>query len=161
MVADGPTIYTSGMESKNKTTKMPATHRWYRGADVPMRVIRRFADQVAERFQPEKIILFGSHAYGKPHADSDVDILVVMPARNELDQAIRIRLSVDYQFPLDLLVRTPRNLAWRLAEGDAFLREVVAKGKVLYEKDEPRVGTKGRDGSTRSSKARIHSASDA
>ena len=94
----------------------PPPRRWYRGADVPMRLIRRFARQVAERFRPDKIILFGSHAYGAPHADSDVDILVVMPARNELDQAVRIRLAVDHNFPLDLLVRTPRNMAWRLAE---------------------------------------------
>jgi predicted nucleotidyltransferase len=52
-----------------------------------MRVIRRFARQVGERFQPDKIMLFGSYAYGKPHADSDVDILVVMPCRNPLRQA--------------------------------------------------------------------------
>src|SRR5205809_2253032 len=118
--------------------------RWYRGADVPMRAIRRFARQVAERFRPDKIILFGSYAYGKPHADSDVDILVIMPARNELDQALRIRLTIDYTFPMDLLVRTPKNLSWRLAEGDWFLREVMAKGKVLYEKNHPRMGTKSR-----------------
>ena len=48
-----------------------------------MRVIRRFARQVAERFEPERIILFGSHAYGTPHAASDVDILVIMPAKNQ------------------------------------------------------------------------------
>lgn len=41
-----------------------------------MRVIRRFARQVVERFHPDRIILFGSHAYGTPHVDSDVDILV-------------------------------------------------------------------------------------
>ena len=56
-----------------------------------MSEIRRFARQVAERFHPEKIILFGSHAYGTPHADSDVDILVIMPARNRHDQAYKIR----------------------------------------------------------------------
>ena len=56
--------------------------RCFRVADVPIAEIRRFARQVAERFQPEMIILFGSHAYGTPHADSDVDILVIMPARN-------------------------------------------------------------------------------
>ena len=109
-----------------------------------MRVIRRFARQVAERFRPDKIILFGSYAYGKPHADSDVDILVIMPARNELDQALRIRLTIDYNFPMDLLVRTPKNLSWRLAEGDWFLREVMAKGKVLYEKGDKGMGRKGR-----------------
>src|SRR4029077_8247623 len=108
--------------------------RWYRGADIPMAVIRRFARQVAERFQPEKIILFGSYAYGTPHQDSDVDILVVMPARNQLDQAVKIELACDPPFPLDIIVRTPKNLAWRLAEGESFLREIMSKGKVLYEK---------------------------
>ena len=48
--------------------------------------------EIAERFHPEKIILFGSHAYGTPHADSDVDLLVIMPARNMIDQAVRIRM---------------------------------------------------------------------
>src|ERR1043165_2658197 len=123
--------------------------RWYRGADVPMRLIRRFARQVAERFHPEKIILFGSHAYGQPHADSDVDILVIMSARNELAQAVKICLAVEYPFPLDLLVRTPHNLAWRLAEGDSFLREVMDRGKVLYEKADGRVGAQGRSRSPR------------
>jgi hypothetical protein len=89
--------------------------RWYRGADIPLRVIRRFARQVAERFQPDRIILFGWHAYGTPHADSHVDILVVMPARNQLDEAFRIRWEVPAPFPMDLIVRTPSNLAWRLA----------------------------------------------
>src|SRR5438309_12075119 len=110
-----------------------------------MRVMRGFARQVAERFQPDKIILFGSYAYGTPHADSDVDILVIMPARNELDQALRLRLTVDYHFPLDLLVRTPKNLSWRLAEGDSFLREVIGRGKVLYEKTDGRLGPQGRE----------------
>jgi predicted nucleotidyltransferase len=140
--------------------KAEPTH-WHRGEKVPLRAIRRFASEVAERFQPEKIILFGSHAYGVPHADSDVDILVIMPARNELSQAMRIRLSVNYDFPLDLLVRTPKNLAWRLAEGDWFLTEVMAKGKVLYEKDNPRVGAKGQRRSARRSKAGARTAPDA
>jgi len=117
---------------------------WYRGADIPLRVIRRFARQVAERFQPEKILLFGSYAYGIPHADSDVDILVIMPARNQLDQAVRISLAIDPPFPLDLIVRTPKNMKWRLQEGDSFLREIVSKGKVLYEKADAGVGEEGR-----------------
>jgi predicted nucleotidyltransferase len=108
--------------------------RWYRGANIPRRLIRRFAREVAERFHPEKIILFGSYAYGQPHADSDVDVLVIMPARNEMDLAVKICLAVEYNFPLDLLVRTPKNLARRLAEGDSFLREIMDRGTVLYEK---------------------------
>jgi uncharacterized protein len=109
-----------------------------------MRLIRRFARQVAEKFHPEKIILFGSHAYGTPHADSDVDILVVMPARNQLDQAVKISYTIDPPFPLDIIVRTPHNMRWRLAEGDSFLREITTKGKVLYEAADGRVGTKSR-----------------
>src|SRR5438876_176101 len=124
-------------KSRGKTPE-PAEGPWYRGADIPMTVIRRFARQVAERFDPEKIILFGSQAYGQPHADSDVDILVVMPARNQLDQAVRIELACDPPFPLDIIVRTPKNMKWRLEEGDSFLREVVSRGKILYEKDDTR-----------------------
>ena len=108
---------------------------WYRGADVPMSAIRRFAGEVAKQFHPERIILFGSHAYGTPHADSDVDVLVVMPARNQLDQAVKIELACDPPFPLDIIVRTPKNVRWRLAEGDSFLREIMDKGKVLYDND--------------------------
>src|SRR5947209_8614731 len=105
------------MVTKRRTASNAAPTRWYRGADIPMRLIRRFARQVAERFQPDKIILFGSYAYGTPHADSDVDILVIMPCRNQLDQAVRIELAYDPPFPLDLIVRTPHNMQWRLAEG--------------------------------------------
>src|SRR6266516_1633308 len=130
--------------SRNRTT-LPKAKRvhWYRGTDVPMTVIRRFARRVAERFRPEKIILFGSHAYGTPHADSDVDILVIMPARNQLDQAVKIELACDPPFPLDIIVRTPHNMKWRLLEGDSFLSEITAKGKVLYEKTDGGMGAEG------------------
>src|SRR5437763_10745694 len=119
-----------------------APSRTYWGADVPMRVIRQFARAVAERFRPDKIILFGSYAYGTPHADSDVDILVVMPCRNQGSRAGRIRWEVPAPFPMDLIVRTPETLRWRLQEGDSFLREIVSRGKVLYEKTDPGVGEK-------------------
>src|SRR5579864_4284850 len=128
------------MANKAPTSSDTPPPRWYRGADVPLRVIRRFARQVAEQFRPEKIILFGSYAYGTPHEDSDVDILVVMPARNQIDQAVRIDRVIDAPFPLDLIVRTPKNMKWRLEEGDSFLTEVVSKGKVLYEADDACVG---------------------
>src|SRR5437762_11270996 len=121
--------------------------RWYRGADVPVGVIRQFARQVAERFRPDKIILFGSHAYGTPHADSDVDILVIMPVRNELHQAFKIRCEVPTQFPMDLLVFKPQHVKWRLAERESFLTEIMTNGKILYEKNDGRVGGKGRRGS--------------
>src|SRR5437764_5051809 len=110
--------------------------RWYRGRDIPMRLIRRFARDVAEKFCPEKIILFGSYAYGTPHDDSDVDVLVVMPARSQLGMAARIEIAIDPPFPLDLIVRTPEEMKWRLEEHESFLTEVPMRGKVLYEKED-------------------------
>jgi len=111
-----------------------------------MRVIQRYARAIAEEFHPDKIILFGSYAYGTPHEDSDVDLLVVMPARNQHDQAVRIRWRLAAPFPVDLVVRTPKQMTWRLEEGESFLTAIVSKGKILYEKDDEGVGQKGRTG---------------
>jgi predicted nucleotidyltransferase len=132
------------MAKKPRKPAEAAPPLWYRGANIPMRVIRRFVRQVAEKFRPDKIVLFGSYAYGTPHEDSDVDILVIMPCRNGIDQACRIDDAIDPPFPLDLIVRKPKDVAWRLAEGELFLTEITTKGKVLYEKDHGRVGGQGR-----------------
>ena len=140
--------------TNGSTAKKTESTRGYRGADIPMSAICRFAREVAERFRPDKIILFGSHAYGTPRDDSDVDILVVMPARNQLDQAGRIRLAVPRAFPMDLIVRTPENLRWRLEEGDWFLREIVSRGKVLYDKANARLGAQSRKRSRTRSRRR-------
>jgi predicted nucleotidyltransferase len=119
--------------AKKAQSPEAAPRRWYRGKFVPMRVIRRFARDVAEKFHPDKIILFGSRAYGTPHEDSDVDILVVMPARDQRSKAGRIRREVPAPFPLDIIVRTPNAMRWRLEAGDSFLREIVDEGTILYE----------------------------
>src|SRR5271170_504509 len=84
--------------------------RLYTGANIPMRVIRRYARAIAEEFQPDKIILFGSYAYGTPNEDSDVDLLVIMPAYNQRTQAVRIMYRLTAPFPLDLIVRTPKEM---------------------------------------------------
>ncbi len=132
------------MNKRRAAASISAPEPYYRGADVPMRVIRRFARQVAERFQPDKIILFGSYAYGTPHADSDVDILVIMPAWNEHSKSVRIRWEIPAPFPVHLLVKTPKDLKWRLEERECFHTEIITRGKVLYEKSDKRMGQKGR-----------------
>ena len=132
------------MNRKDRKASLPAARPNRHGGNIRMAAIRHFARQVAERFRPDKIVLFGSYAWGAPHAESDVDILVVMPAQNQHDQAVRIRCGVQASFAMDLLVRTPANLQWRLAEGDSFHTEIMTKGKVLYEKSDARVGPQGR-----------------
>jgi len=101
---------------------------------ISQRTISSFARQVARQFNPQKIILFGSYAYGKPTEDSDVDMLVIMPFEGKgAQKATEILLATDPRFPIDLLVRTPEQIRTRIKLGDFFIREITRKGKVLYE----------------------------
>ena len=96
--------------------------------------IQAIVDQIVAQFHPEKVILFGSHAYGEPTPDSDVDLFVVMETEgNPLHTAARISGEIDHPFAIDILVETPKYLAEALAEKDLFETEVMTKGVVLYE----------------------------
>ncbi|HEY1719331.1 MAG TPA: nucleotidyltransferase domain-containing protein [Verrucomicrobiae bacterium] len=98
------------------------------------RQIQDFAEKVAREFRPQKIILFGSHAYGRPGEDSDVDLLVIMPFRGSShDKAVEIDLRLQRNFPMDLIVRTPAKVRERVRLGDGFMREIMEKGQVLYD----------------------------
>jgi predicted nucleotidyltransferase len=124
--------------------KNPKTGIYYPNL-VPMGAIRRFAREIVARFHPDRIILFGSYACGAPTPDSDVDLLVIMQTRNQVEQAVRIDEAIEERgFPLDLIVRTPKTLEARLRWGDCFLQDIVARGKVLYEKAHAPVGALSR-----------------
>jgi predicted nucleotidyltransferase len=102
---------------------------------IPQAAIDDVARQIAEKFKPIKIILFGSYAYGTPRRESDVDLLVVMETSiKEIQQEILILKSVEHRFGLDILVKTPNTFNERIKMGDTFLREIARKGKVLYER---------------------------
>jgi predicted nucleotidyltransferase len=113
----------------------------YASPNIPLSAIRRFARQIGERFQPDKIILFGSYAYGIPHNESDVDLLVVMPAHDAVAQAIRISGAFGRLFSHSIIVRTPQQVERGLKQNNWFLREVIARGKVLYEARNGSVGS--------------------
>lgn len=103
--------------------------------------IRFFSAQIAVKFQPEKIILFGSYAYGQPNEDSDVDLLVILPFEElPVQKAISIRQQVKSPFPLDLMARTPEQIQQRLEMGDFFIHDIIQRGRVLYEADYARMG---------------------
>ena len=92
--------------------------------------------QIAEAFRPERIVLFGSRAYGAPTYDSDVDLMVIMETDlPNPEQAFQIHTSLDLRptFALDILVRRPDQIALGLAEGDFFIEDVIGKGIVLYD----------------------------
>src|SRR5438132_2967897 len=97
-----------------RTPPIPKLIRRLPSGRIPRAAIRKYVRQIVEQFRPEKVILFGSHAYGKPDEGSDVDLLVVMPTKNELSQSIRIRQALWAPFPMDLFVVRPETLAQRL-----------------------------------------------
>jgi uncharacterized protein len=96
--------------------------------------IQDYANKIAERFQPEKIILFGSYAYGQPTEDSDVDLLVIMEHdRRNWEKASEIRVALDNpSFAMDLLVRPRAHVELRMKERDPFFVEIIERGKVLH-----------------------------
>jgi predicted nucleotidyltransferase len=101
---------------------------------IPQKAIDDVVRQIAEKFHPQKIILFGSYARGNPRPESDVDLLVVMETKlKPVQQEIEICKKLDYEFGMDLLVYTPKILAERITLGDSFLREIVRDGKVVHE----------------------------
>lgn len=99
-----------------------------------MEDIQALADRIVRGFLPERIVLFGSYAFGTASPDSDVDLLVVLPYQGKSwAKAAEIRGRVRPRFPLDLLVRTPQQVLERLEMGDSFLRDVSDRGTVLDE----------------------------
>jgi predicted nucleotidyltransferase len=107
---------------------------------ITLEQIQEFSQQIAEKFQPDRIILFGSYAYGQPTEDSDVDLLVILPFEElPVYKAIEIRRAVKSPFPLDLMARTSEQIQQRLEMGDFFVQEIIQKGRILYEANYARV----------------------
>ena len=101
------------------------------------RSLRPAIQKVVDELRPEKIILFGSYAYGKPTPHSDVDLLIILKTNASLKERSWMvsRLLLPRPFPVDILVKTPKEIEKALKSGDFFLREILTRGKVLYERD--------------------------
>ena len=117
------------------------------GIAQPVKLPRRLArnqikilcSEIAREFHPDKIVLFGSHAYGNPRPESDVDLLVVMPFEGSPFRQAAVILGHVVRavgiMPLDLLVRTRQQVQERMQMGDSFMREIIERGRVMYEAD--------------------------
>ncbi len=121
-------IHSSGISSSQ-----PAT------SAQPRKQIELLCRAISLKFHPEKIVLFGSHAHGKPRPESDVDLLVVMPFEGSPFRQAAVILDHVVQavgvIPLDLLVRTSQQVQERIHMGDTFMRDVIERGRVMYEAD--------------------------
>jgi predicted nucleotidyltransferase len=103
---------------------------------VALNDIQELSRRIAEEFDPDKIILFGSHAYGTPKEYSDVDLLVIMPFEGHgLDKSLEILNRVNPRFSIDLLVRRPEDTERRYREFDPLIRDALDEGRVLYERN--------------------------
>jgi predicted nucleotidyltransferase len=103
-------------------------------------------DRIAARFQPQRVILFGSYGYGQPTSDSDVDLLIIKKrwSTSPLTVAGQIRIELGVPFPMDLIVRSERDIQRRLAGADGFIQEILEKGITLYAAADARVGSQSR-----------------
>jgi uncharacterized protein len=102
---------------------------------VDQKQINELSERIAREFHPQRIILFGSYAYGQPGPYSDVDLLVVLPFEGTgFRKSLEILNRVDPDFSVDLLARRPDDTARRYSEGDPLIREALDRGKVVYER---------------------------
>ena len=101
-------------------------------------IISKLVDRLKEQYQPERIILYGSYAYGNPTEESDIDLLIIKDTNERpIDRRITVRKLVSdirKKIPFSSLVLTPEEISHRLAMGDDFFIEITNKGQVLYER---------------------------
>ncbi|MBM4049693.1 MAG: nucleotidyltransferase domain-containing protein [Planctomycetes bacterium] len=102
---------------------------------MPEGLLQAIVERLVAEFHPEQIILFGSHAWGTPTEDSDIDLLVVVPESNEkpTQRATRgYRCLRDMVVPKDIVVKT-RAEAERFRNVRASLEHrIFTQGKLLY-----------------------------
>ena len=105
-----------------------------------------FVDRIAAAFKPQRIVLFGSYACGRPTEDSDVDLLITRQrwSMSPLTAAGKIRIELGVPFAMDLIVRSEAELQRRIAAGDCFLHEILETGITLYAANDARMGGQGR-----------------
>jgi len=93
---------------------------------------------IAQHYSPEKILLFGSHAWGNPTPDSDIDLLVIKNIKKGktafFKEQQKIQKIINGEFAVDVLIYTPQEIETRLKTGDPFIQKILTQGQCLYEK---------------------------
>jgi len=97
--------------------------------------LKRIVLKIKNNYNPEKIILFGSLAYGKIKKESDIDLLIIKETdKNPWARIEEVDRHIEHNIPIEVLVYTPEEIETRLRINDFFVRDIMKKGKVLYEK---------------------------
>jgi predicted nucleotidyltransferase len=99
-------------------------------------VIHDILERLKDGYSPQKVILFGSYAYGDPRPHSDIDLLVIKDTPERfIDRWVTVRRLLSdptRTLPLEVIVLTPQEVSKRLDIGDQFLAEILERGKILY-----------------------------
>jgi uncharacterized protein len=106
------------------------------GTQEARKIIGDILRKLVAEYAPQRVILFGSYAYGNPRSDSDIDLLIIKETSDRfIDRWVTVRRILSdakRSLPLDTLILTPQEVAHRLAIGDQFVAEVLERGEVLY-----------------------------
>ena len=99
-------------------------------------LLKTVTDKICKEYHPEKIILYGSYAYGNPTRHSDIDLFIVKKTSLDwLKRFVKVKEIIfdkTRKIPISPNVYTPEELEDRLISGDSFIKEIMEKGKVLY-----------------------------
>lgn len=100
------------------------------------KIISEVVEKIKTEYQPEKIILYGSYAYGKPTRDSDIDLFIIKDTgKDGIQRFVEVKRLIyepERRISISPLVYTPKEVSERLELGDDFIEEVLTKGEVLY-----------------------------
>lgn len=97
--------------------------------------VLKITHSIVKGYHPNKIILYGSYAIGKPTSDSDVDFLVIKKTKkNAWERMKEVDRYIEHTVPVDVLVYTPAEIKKRLSMGDFFIEDIMNSGKVVYAK---------------------------
>ncbi len=100
------------------------------------KVLERLVNVLKEHYEPEKVILFGSYAYGQPNEESDIDLLIIKetdkPFFQRLAELRKIVSEARRGYAFEPVILTPKELKERLKRGDQFFQTIMEKGTVLY-----------------------------
>ena len=106
-------------------------------AYIDRATIRAIARLIVERFDPEQIILFGSHVRGEANEHSDVDLLVVLRAdarQRQRGNPIRRAIAERFVLPVDVIIRSPEVFAEQRDNPYSMIHTVLEEGEVVYER---------------------------
>ncbi|MBI4649304.1 MAG: nucleotidyltransferase domain-containing protein [Bacteroidia bacterium] len=121
-----------------KITKLKNINKMQNNKEKIQIILSEIIEKLKSEYKPLKIILFGSYAYGNPTEDSDIDLLILKNTnKRRVDRFVQVKRIIynpNHKIPVSPLIYTPSELEERLKIGDDFIKEIIQKGKIFYDK---------------------------